>query len=632
VSFQPLAPLEPALEDTKSQKRNRESQLSSQARQTLSRKPPIAPRLAHIRHPLVAFTLGIALVAADLTLAIRPIVSVTFTLLQAALMVPWMAALVIGEHRHDPHREASQASGAQRAILTGGPLALLLVCTAAKWSVLREAAGTGLDVYIPLYRTYTGLNLLLFIVGLIGARRAERFLMVMADHPARLMILSFGLTTLIGGCLLTLPLSLRNITDASLVDGLFTATSAVCVTGLAVNNVAQTYTPFGQIIIFLLFQGGGLGIMVLSAFFAIVAGRRMRVRSAVVMAEMIDHESLASFRGKVASIVVSTLVLEAIGAFALYQGFIAYPEIGYGPGDEALSGPAGHVWAAIFHSVSAFCNAGFSIFKDGMMPFAGSLLVSSTIMALIILGGIGFPVIDEVLRAAVVRLLGRRPPRLSLHTRSVLLTTAILIGGGALAYLALEWSNTMSGLSIQARILTALFQSVTTRTAGFNTLDFGAMRGATLMVTCMLMFIGGSPGSTAGGIKTTTLAVLFASLRAELRGYEAPRLLQRSIPAATVRRATGLTFLSVVILSAILFALLLTEKHGPMQIAFETFSAFATVGLSTGITPELSVAGKLIVSAAMFIGRIGPLTLGLALASKAASRSYTLPEERVAIG
>jgi trk system potassium uptake protein TrkH len=447
------------------------------------------------------------------------------------------------------------------------------------------------------------------------------------------MVTSFGLLALFGGVLLTLPQSLRDPSQASLVDGLFTATSAVCVTGLAVNVIPQAYTPFGQGVLLVLIQIGGLGIMVLSAFFAIVVGQRMQARATAVMAEMIDADSFTSFRRTVLTIVVSTLVVEALGALALYGLFSQYYDAGFGPDEGTpLSGPGDLRWAAVFHAVSAFCNAGFSVFRDGLVPFVGSPAVCLVIMTLIVVGGIGFPVLDELARVAYERVRGRRPRRLSLHARAVLLTTAALLVSGALLFLPLEWSASMAHLSLPSKLLAALFQSVTLRTAGFNTVDFAAMRPATLFVACVYMLVGGSPGSTAGGIKTTTLFVMVAALRAELAGHAKPRMLDRSLGQSTVRRATGLAFLSVLLISGILFVLLLVEPTEPHKLLFETVSAFGTVGVTAGVTPGLGVLGKVVIMFAMFVGRVGPMTLALALAARAGRQSIELPEERLVIG
>jgi trk system potassium uptake protein TrkH len=577
----------------------------------------------------VLLVLSIGIASVDFAAGLRGIVSVGLTALQTVLVLPWLLVVT----RAPPGAEEARARTTGRAVLLIATAGLLLVVLVAKWRVLIPTLSEPEIVPLAQYRTYGALSVVFGALGLIGAHRLERFLASMADHPARLMVVSFGLTATLGGLLLTLPFSLVRVADASLVDGLFTSVSAVCVTGLAVNNVSQTYTLFGQGVICALIQVGGLGIMVLSAFFSIVAGRRLRVRSTAVMAEMVDADSFASFRRSVAGIVLFTLVIELAGVLVLYKAFTAYPEIAHASASEAsLGGARGYAWAAVFHAVSAFCNAGFSIFRDGLVPFVGSWPVSLAVMALIVVGGIGFPVLDELVTIAVHKLRRRRAPRLTLHARVVLSTTALLIVLGMVCFLLLEWRATLSGRPWHTRLLASAFQSVTTRTAGFNTLDFGAMQSVTLLVTCVLMFVGGSPGSTAGGIKTTTLATLFASLRAELRGFEAARLLRRALPDGTVRRAMGVSVLSVGIVVSIIFLLLLTERHEPMRLVFEAVSAFGTVGLSTGITPELSVPGKLIISGAMFVGRIGPLTLALAIATRSARSTFRLPEERVAIG
>jgi trk system potassium uptake protein TrkH len=447
------------------------------------------------------------------------------------------------------------------------------------------------------------------------------------------MTLSFGLAATLGGFALTLPQALRRIGDASFLDGLFTATSAVCVTGLTVNDVAETYSPFGQALILLLIQVGGLGIMVLSTFFAVLTGARLRVRSSAVLAEMIDADSLAGLRRSVVAIVVYTVVIEAAGAVALHAAFEDFPEVAL-PHDHPhpLSGPGGRWWAAVFHSVSAFCNAGFSLFDSSLVPMASSWTVLPVIMVLIICGGLGFPVLDELRRHGCARLRRRRPPRLSLHARVVLGTSAGLIGAFTVVFLVLEWNGAMRHLPWHARVLSALMQSVSTRTAGFNTLDFGAMQPATLLLTCVAMFIGGSPGSTAGGVKTTTFATLHAVFMAELRGEHRPRLFDRVVPAAVARRAIGVAFLGATLAATVVVALLLVERQEPLRLIFEAVSAFGTVGLSTGITPDLGPAGRVVLIFAMFAGRIGPMTLALALAAKQRPHAHELPEERLAIG
>ncbi|WP_129575749.1 MULTISPECIES: TrkH family potassium uptake protein [Sorangium] len=575
-----------------------------------------------------------ALLGLDLALAIAPRASAALTAVETLLVPAWIAAVVSLERLRKALAGARVQGRKPRLALFLLALVLLLACLGEKWLlVLGQPAGDPGQRVVALYRTYTVLAFFVALGGLLGRRPLERLLATAAEHPARLMVVSFGVATLLGSFLLTLPQSLRDIEHASFIDGLFMSASAVCVTGLAVHNVAETYTPFGQAVLLLLIQVGGLGLMVLSTFFAIVAGRRLRLRDAAVMAEMIDAESFAQLRRNVAAIVLFTLGIEAVGALALLFSFLPHHPIASGPvAGEPLSGAGDHLWAAVFHAVSAFCNAGFSLFREGLVPLVGSPAVSFVVAALVILGGLGFPVHDELLRRARLRLRGERPPRLSLHSRVVLITTAVLLVVGAAGFLSLEWRRSMGGLSWPVKVLASFFQSAMTRTAGFNTVDYGLMGPATWMLTCMLMFIGGAPGSTAGGVKVTTVAALFATLRAELRGDEAPSLLGRTLPAGTVRRALGVAFLMVVLVSGFLLVMLALEPHNPMGLALETVSAFATVGLSANITPSLSAPGKLVITLAMFIGRIGPLTLALALANQARARSYRLPEERVGIG
>lgn len=564
--------------------------------------------------------------------------------IQILLVAPWAyAVLALDRTEARIARRASATALWRRAVhaLGFGAVAATLV---AKAALLHQSQ---IEDFLPAtgaYRQYTLFYFTLFVLGLVGrGSRAERFLATVADHPARLMTISFGVAAVFGGFLLTLPVSLRDVESASFVDGLFTSVSAVCVTGLVVNDVASTYTLFGQFVLLVLMQAGGLGIMVLTAFFAIVAGRRLRVRSSVVLAEMIDADSMAALRRTLRNIVVYTFAIEAAGAAVLYLAFLGHPEVDLGPESASpAAGAGGALWSAVFHSVSAFCNAGFSLCHGNLLPFVGSWWVCGTVAVLVTLGGFGFPVLSEIAARVRNRLATHATPKFSLHARVVLLTSAVLVAAGTLAFLVLERNATLAPLSALERLLASLFQSVTARTAGFNTIDFGAIVPATLVVICFLMFVGASPGSTGGGIKTTTFAVLLAAFRGEIRGHDAPRLLDRTIPAASVRRALGVAVVSLVFQIAVMFALLLTEGDllaryrddalGPLRIVFEVMSAFATCGLSTGITAQLSVTGKLLVAATMLVGRIGPLTVALAATAPPRSEPFTRPEERVMIG
>jgi trk system potassium uptake protein TrkH len=567
--------------------------------------------------------LAVVLAVVDALLALTAWISLGLTALESLLALPWALAVL-------------RLEGLERRLrplhrLHLGTIGLLLACLAAKWHVLLQVAPAE---GVHAYRTYTLVAALLAVVGLVGrGSRLGRLVLAIAEQPARLMLLSFGGAALLGGFALTLPVSLRALGGASIVDGLFTATSAVCVTGLAVNDIATTYTPFGQFVILLLIQAGGLGIMVLSTFFVIVAGQRLRVRSSAVLAETIDAESLASLRRAIVGIVVTTFALEAVGAGLLYLAFLRYPGIALGSGaPDPLSGAGGHLWAAVFHSVSAFCNAGFSLFPRNLAPFVGDPWVNLVVMGLILLGGIGFPVLAELGARLRLRVRRERPPRLSLHSRVALATSGALVLGLAAVLLGLERAGAFAQLSWPEKLLAALFKSVTARTAGFNTVDTGALAPASLFLICAVMFVGASPGSTGGGIKTTTLATLVATLRATLRGEPQARIFDRALGEATTRRAIGVAFLSGVLVAFFAFVLLIAENGQPLGLIFEAVSAFATVGLSTGITASLSVPGRLVLILTMLIGRIGPLTLALALAGRGRPVAVGRPEERLLIG
>jgi trk system potassium uptake protein len=512
---------------------------------------------------------------------------------------------------------------------------LYLITQAAKGWLLRELfLGRQLDTVLAGYRSFVLVGLLLNGLALsLRPRPIQRFLLAVVDHTARLVALSFGGTILLGAFLLMLPVSVRSAGDISPVNALFTAASAVCVTGLAVNPIARTYTPFGQAVLLGLVQIGGFGIMALYGAVVALAGRRMSTRSARLMSEVVDVASLASVRRLLWGIIVFTLAVEGLGAVGFYCFLQPFTDVGAGPGADLPRAGAGNLWwASAFLSVSAFCNAGFSLFRDGLVPFVDNWVVSLLVMLLVVIGGLGFPVWFELLGRFWSRLRGRRAERLSLHSRTVLIVTGLLLLLGTLMYLVLEWGRSMKELPLHAKLLAAAFQSVVTRTAGFNSIDYSKMASATWLGTCVLMFIGASPGSTGGGIKTTTFAVLVAATWADLRRRGRVELGHRSIADIAVRRAVGVTLISGGALLVITFLLQLTEPFEPLRLGFEAASALATVGLSTGVTPELSAPGKLIVTTAMYLGRIGPLTLAMALASNTSPRAIGLPEERIGIG
>jgi trk system potassium uptake protein TrkH len=455
------------------------------------------------------------------------------------------------------------------------------------------------------------------------ARLALRF----AQRPALLLAASFFAMILVGTVLLALPLAVENVADLSLVDALFTMTSAVCVAGMSVTDVGTTYTFFGELVILLGIQLGGIGIMTLAAL-ALSFARNTALSTQLRYAAMLDARTLTDLRTTVQSIIVGTLAIEAIGAVLLYFQFDGDPRIG---GQSA-------VWFAMFHSVSAFCNAGVALFPGNLVTFADDWILQCVVMVLVTFGGLGFPVLREVsmqVWARAVRIVVRGQPRplpLSLTCRVVLWTSGILVVGGMVLVLLLEYGRaSMAHLGAGDRVIAALFHSVNTRTSGFNAIDIGALSSATLLWTCVLMFVGGSPGSTAGGIKTTTLATLFATMRGELRNGE-PNLARRAIAPEVFRRASAVTAISAGIVLVAVTALTLTEDQEFMKLLFETIAAFSTAGMTTGITPLLTTAGKLVITATMFVGRVGPLTIALAVAAAEGKARYRLARESLPIG
>lgn len=550
--------------------------------------------------------------------------------LSAALVVPWAVllfqrpvgiAVPVAGPRPTPQGRRRRAL--LRALLRGFLLAGVLALLAARWTVLVRSQGTA-SAYLVAARSYTLALGLLLALGLAQHElRASRLVARVSAQPARLMAASFGATGLLGALLLSLPVSHRDVAAVSLLDSVFMAFSAVCVTGLAVHNVAATYSFFGQVVLCLLVQVGGLGIMVLSAAVAMLVGQRLQVRERAMLMEVVDGASLASLRRTVVTLCAYTFGLEALGALALFLQLRGTAEV--------VGVPGGAAWAAVFHAVSAFCNAGFSVLPGGLVALREAPGPLGVVASLVVCGGLGFPVLDELGRALWWRLRGRRLPTLSLHTRVVLGMSGPLLVVVALAYLLLEWAYGFRALSVQARFAVALFQSASTRSAGFNAVELATLRPATLALTCVAMMIGAAPGSTGGGLKVTTVAALFAGLRAELRGAEAS-LLDRSLPAVVIRKATGVVFLGGAIVSGAFFVLLLLEPQGPLDLLFEAVSAFTTAGLSTGVTPRLGAPGRLLVAALMLTGRIGPLTLALALSRSARRAPLRRPEERILIG
>ena len=438
--------------------------------------------------------------------------------------------------------------------------------------------------------------------------------------PAQIVLLSFSGVILLGTFLLLLPVSAADGKVISFVDALFISTSAVCVTGLSTISVGTTFSVFGQLIVLGLIQIGGLSIMTLYASMTILLGRSLRMKDRILMQDLHDADSLEDLFQVVIDIIKYTFAIELWGAIVLAIGF-TFEGFEFG---QAL-------YQGFFHSISAFCNAGFSLFDNSLESFSTNSLINFTVMALITLGGLGFIVLKE-LKSSLVK--GFSFNRLGLHTRVVLVTSALLTGSAAVFIFFGEFLHAFDTYSLWDKIQISLFQSVTLRTAGFNTVPLGGLHTYTLYFMTLLMFIGGSPGSTAGGIKTTTLAILMQSIVSTLKNKKKVEIFDRTISSPIVVRATAITFISIVITS--LFVLLLMRLEPDqnfLTIIFEVMSAGGTVGLSLGLTSFLSFAGKLAICFVMFIGRIGPLTLILAIGQQDKDKGkFDYPEGRIMIG
>ncbi|UCD27959.1 MAG: ATPase [Planctomycetota bacterium] len=441
------------------------------------------------------------------------------------------------------------------------------------------------------------------------------------SRPEGVLVGVFAGLILVGTLLLSLPFAHARHGVGKL-DALFTATSAVCVTGLVVKDTGQDFTLFGQVVILGLIQLGGLGIMTFAAFALQIMGQKMSFRSQAALYDMFYQQNAATrFRKNLKWIVLLTLIIECIGIILL---FLSLP-----PDIE----PKEALYTSVFHAVSAFCNAGFSIYNDSMVRLQGNLTFMTTISILIILGGLGYTVLIEISRRSWYKLSRRPQPMIwSLNTRVVLMTSLTLILVGAVIFDTLGLTG-----DLRSRTGNAIFQSITARTAGFNTVDIGVLPTVALLWLIFLMFVGGSPGSCAGGIKTTSLAIWVARLRARLRHREDVTIARRRIPVDLVRR-TGLLVGTAAVFNLIGITILsiteMGDSHANVRledILFEQVSAFATVGLSTGLTPALTTIGKLWIIVSMFVGRLGPLTIALMVMDRKPT-AVRMPEERLMIG
>ncbi len=442
--------------------------------------------------------------------------------------------------------------------------------------------------------------------------------------PSQFLAFSFAGIILAGGVLLSLPFAAAPGRHVSILDAFFTSVSAVCVTGLISVDTPVDLSLFGQIVVLLLIQAGGLGYMTLSTVFAAALGRSVTLQERLTLQEALNVQNMEGLVRFARTVLRLTLAFELAGALILALNW--WPTLGLG---RAL-------WYGLFHAVSAFNNAGFALWSDSLISWRGDVVVNAVVTALIIAGGLGFFVWAE--------LLGGRKHEIkrSVHTRLVLAATAALLVGGTVAFLALEWFNpaTLAPLSLKDKLLTAWFQSVTARTAGFNTIDIGAMTVPSLFVMMALMFIGASPGSTGGGVKTSTFAITLAALWATVRGQDDTVVFKRRLAPELVAKAFFVSLIAFVTMNGVAWLLLLTEGRDLLKTLFETVSAFGTVGLSMGengapvsLSAFFSPIGKVLVMLIMFVGRLGPLTLAIAVARRSAAQAkLRYPEGKILVG
>jgi len=434
--------------------------------------------------------------------------------------------------------------------------------------------------------------------------------------PYQILSASFAALILLGAFLLSLPISSASGQSTNFMDALFTATSAVCITGLIVVDTGTYWSLFGQLVIILLVQAGGLGIMTMTTLIALLIGKKINLRQRLIMQEALNQLTLSGIVRITIYILKMTFLIEFIGGTILALHWY---------GEYGLSS----IYLGYWHSISSFCNAGFDLLGNSksLTGYVSDITINLTVATLVLLGGMGFAVIADVWTT-------RSFTRLSLHTKIVLVTSTVLLLTGTIVIFLLEYNNpaTLGTLSWPDKVLSSFFQSVTTRSAGYNTISISGLETATLFFMSILMFIGAAPGSTGGGIKTSTFAVLMLVVWAIIRGKQDIEVFHRSIPRQIIYRAFAVAFIASLLVIFITMMLVIQENHPFISLLFEVVSAFGTVGLSTGITPTLSDASKFWLIITMFAGRVGPVTLALALALREKKQSVHFPEGKIIIG
>ena len=435
--------------------------------------------------------------------------------------------------------------------------------------------------------------------------------------PSRKLILGFLFAILLGTFILMMPFSLREGEKLNFLSSLFTIVSAVCVTGLTVVDVSKVFSPAGDLVIIFFIQLGGLGVMTFSSILFLAMGKRMTFYERELLKEERNADSSGEISSFIKKLLLTVFVIESIGAIILTWEFAKEMPI-----NKA-------VFYGIFHSISAFCNAGFALFSNNLEAYKANPIINLTIGYLITLGGIGFAVITSVIM--VIR---RGIDRFNLTSKVAIIISVILTFGGMILFFILEYSNpaTLGDLNFIQKILASYFQSVTLRTAGFNTIPLGELRNSTIFMCCILMFIGASPGSTGGGIKTTTFGVILFYVIGIVKKKENVEIFNRRLDWEIMNRALAILVLALTYVSAVIMLMLIAESFSPEEIVFEVISAFGTVGLTLGITPDLTTFSKLLLIFTMFVGRVGPMTFALAIGETKKKALSKYPKENILVG
>lgn len=433
--------------------------------------------------------------------------------------------------------------------------------------------------------------------------------------PPKVLALGFASLILIGTLLLNLPMATKTGESIGFINALFTSASAVCVTGLVVVNTGEFWSLFGQIVIIMLIQMGGLGFMTMATIGALLIGKKITLKERLVIKEQLNQETMSGLVKLTKYVILSTLAIEGIGAIFLSTRFIP------------IYGKVKGIWFSIFHAISAFCNAGFDLTGDSIAPFVGDFTINMTISALIILGGLGFSVYIDITK-------NRSFKKLSLHSKLVISITGVLLLVGMIVFFLIEYDNplTLKPLNLVEKLIASFFQSVVPRTAGFYSLNLAGLYDTTVFLTIILMFIGASPGSTGGGIKTTTFGILILTTLGVIKGERDIVAFKKRIGYDVINRSLAIATVGMILIIAVSFVLTVTEPANFLDVLFETTSAFATVGSSRGLTPNLTDFGKIIITLTMYAGRVGPLTMAYVFSRRSKHGNFRYSEGNIIVG